>query len=123
MHVGVLAHTGTFDEFLERASDLSDPREVSAALSESLTEVMIKDWDISEPRDWLLNISTPQEGGIVLLGTDGGLTSDDAFFLLRILWEDRKGFTEICAQTTAHGWMLPLMLLDEHTHWALKAGS
>lgn len=117
MHVGTLVHANTFDKFMMQTNNLCGPHEISATLSEVVLERLGESWNPARPRDWLMDTPMPQGGERTLLGAVGGFTSDDARYLLKILWHDRKGFTEICTQTSTPGWLLPLMLIEEHMLW------
>jgi hypothetical protein len=123
MHVGILMHTNTFDAFVKRTSNLSNPHDVSVALSDFVMDLMHESMDKPKPRDWLLGILTSQRGGRMFLRTVGGLINSDVEFFLKVVWQDRKGFSEICTQAATPGWALVLLLIGEHIKWASEVGS
>lgn len=122
MHVGILTHTNNFGAFVRKASNLSNPHDVSVALSESVMDLMRQSIGKPKPRDWLLGILTSTSGGRMFLRTVGGFFNTDFGFFLKIIWQDRKGFSEICSQVSPPGWGLPLLLIGEHLRWATEDG-
>lgn len=122
MHVGILRHTNTFGAFVRKTSNMTNPHDVSVALSESVMDLMRQSYGKPKPRDWLLGILTSTSGGRMFLRTVGGFFNNDVGFFLKIIWQDRKGFSEICSQVSPPGWGLPLLLIGEHLRWAAEDG-
>ncbi|KAG8701961.1 hypothetical protein FRC08_003800 [Ceratobasidium sp. 394] len=122
IQVGILTHTSTFGAFVRQTSNLSDPQEISAALTAFVARLVLDATGKQNPRDWLLGILTSQRGGRMFLRTVGGFINTDVEFFLKAIWRDRKTFSMICSQATTSGWSFALLALGEHMQWALEDG-
>ncbi|KAF8598075.1 hypothetical protein BDV93DRAFT_610027 [Ceratobasidium sp. AG-I] len=122
IQVGILTHTGTFNAFVRKTSNVTDPHEVSAALAAFVTQLVHESMEKEKSRNWLLGILTSQSGGRMFLRTVGGIFDTDVSFLLNAIWRDRKTFFEICIRAPTPGWSFALLILGEHMQWALEEG-
>lgn len=122
IQVGILTRTGTFGAFVRKVSNVTDPHDVSVALSAFVTQLVHNSMEKEKSRDWLLGILTSQSGGRMFLRTVGGIFDTDVSFFLNAIWMDRKRFFEICIGAPTPGWSFALFVLGEHMQWALEEG-
>ncbi|KAG9090678.1 hypothetical protein FS749_000364 [Ceratobasidium sp. UAMH 11750] len=124
IQVGILAQMGSLQAFLKETRNLSDPKDISAALAKFVAKPVDESYLDEDFRDRLLGAKT-LDGARKLLPTIGSFTDEDASFLLEQLWEDRKTFSLICrkGQALTSGFAFILVVIQEHMHWTFEEAS
>ncbi|KAL5637595.1 hypothetical protein ACGC1H_004117 [Rhizoctonia solani] len=118
VHIGILAHTNNLDFFrLMPHTLVSQPDEILTSLAGCGTALMERSEHESNPRRWFLGSLISQTGHRTFLESIGGFTDSDAEFLLRLLWQDRKCFSQLGTRVQTPGWALLLLVIGEHMQW------
>ncbi|CAE6406800.1 unnamed protein product [Rhizoctonia solani] len=125
LQVGILVHTGTFDQFLKKiASNESDPYETAITLSEFTMELFHLSKGKPKPRDWLLApLPSQKAGSRMFFKSAGGFDDTDVKDLLNFIWKDRNRFLEVSSRVPTPGWALLLLILGEHMQWKSEVDS
>ncbi|KAG8742097.1 hypothetical protein FRC10_002033 [Ceratobasidium sp. 414] len=125
IQVGILAQIGMLQAFLKETRNLSDPKDISAALAKFVAKPVDESYLEENFRDQFLGATTLPDGDRTFLPTIGGLTDEDASFFLSQLWDDRKTFSLIChkGQALTSGFAFVFVVIQEHMLWTFEEAS
>ncbi|KAG8744786.1 hypothetical protein FRC10_009434 [Ceratobasidium sp. 414] len=121
VQVGILARANALDAFASDKSDVSDPNDISVALSIAAAQLVLDAAKKEDSREKLFGAFKSQDGERVSLWTAGNVGGVDVEFLTRLIWRSRKELLQICTEVASTGWSFALLLLGEHLRWALEA--
>ncbi|KAG8744776.1 hypothetical protein FRC10_009424 [Ceratobasidium sp. 414] len=119
IQVGILAHTDTFDSFVEDFDHLRGAEYVCAALSYFVDRLIVESHDRGDFLRLLGAVDIPSTEERPFLGSVGGLLNTDVDFLLEALWNDRDVFTYLSNDFPTPGWATILWVFGRHMLWAL----
>ncbi|CAE6406741.1 unnamed protein product [Rhizoctonia solani] len=118
VQIGILAHTNNLDRFRLMFHPLvSQPEEMLISLAELGIVLMERSEHEPNARRSFLGPFISQTGQRTFLKSVGGFTDSDAEFLLKLLWQDRKRFSELCVRVQSPGWALLLLVIGAHMQW------
>ncbi|KAG8744778.1 hypothetical protein FRC10_009426 [Ceratobasidium sp. 414] len=122
VQVDILTRTKTLDSFVGQNTHVSDPNDISLALSAHVSQLILDAAEDESFRKWLFGSPGSQSGDQPLQAPTRGIEGVDFGYFVKAIWRSRLEFTQICAKFRSSGWSFVLLLLGEYLRYTFENG-